>query len=225
MTLPVAQTRARASSTQPCSQLAPCDCLRISSACGVSPQPRNHVSPAQGTVTYQGGGVWRTGRGPGEGQKGDNSPHCCCPAGRLLWTVVWWWLQPSSSKTGHADWSCKLHLEPAASLTGYELCCGSPIGNVRVCQAEQALKSQQGSGGLLGNPELPSSGNRWGFSSVEVSSATFTSSLCTWNLHQLWMDLKRHKDPLSHKCYLMSSNCRFPPSCLLWAKDLFMCLK
>lgn len=52
--------------------------------------------------------------------------------------------------------------------------------HIRVCQAEWTLESQQGSGGLLGNPELPSSENRWCFSSRKVSSATFTSSECTW---------------------------------------------
>lgn len=48
--------------------------------------------------------------------------------------------------------------------------------NVHICHAERRLESLQCGGGLPGNPELPSSGNRRGFGSRKVRPAAFTSS-------------------------------------------------
>lgn len=82
------------------------------------------------------------------------------------------------------NWSHWAELQAAFRASCLALQLRAPLRqsrrHIRVCQAERTLESQQGSGGLLGNPELPSSENRWCFSSNKVSSATFTSSECTW---------------------------------------------
>lgn len=80
---------------------------------------------------------------------------------------------------GHAEWSCKLHLEPAALLPWYELCCGSPIStpaSVRQSGLSRARKAVEGCWGTLNYPGVVTD---W-VSDRKVISATFTSSECTW---------------------------------------------
>lgn len=51
--------------------------------------------------------------------------------------------------------------------------------HARICQAERALKSQKGSGGLLGNTELPRCSDRLGFRQESDLSNLYQLE-CTW---------------------------------------------
>lgn len=175
MTVPIAQTRAGTSSTQPRSQLAPSDFLCIGNVCGENLQPADRLLPVQGVVTYQ-------------GHQGDEGMTCCQWArvrahgpqqptlllSRGKTTLNCVLTMAAAIPAGHAEWSCKLHLEPAALLPWYEPCCGSPISmpaSVRQSGLSRARKAVEGCWGTLNYPGVATD---W-VSDRKVISATFTS--------------------------------------------------
>lgn len=177
MTVPVAQTRAGTSSAQHSSQLATSDCLHIGSACGESPRLRDHLSPAWlwwwWPTKVVGDHLLPADQGMSDGPQqpllllsyGKTAPNCSLMMAAAVPGQNWpHWveLQTACRASCLAQWLWALSRQSCR--------------NVHICHAERRLESLQCSGGLPGNPELPSSGNRRGFGSRKVRPATFTSS-------------------------------------------------
>lgn len=132
------------------------------------------------------------------------------------WAILWCSGGCSHSRAKLVtERSCTLRLEPAALLSARELQCDGHVGT-SVSARQRGLSRA--------SRECRAARESWITQFWEQMVFQLQQSHLS-NLHELWMHPKRHKDLLSYKCYLTSSNCRFPPSCLLWAKDLFMCLK